>query len=467
MKVDFYSATMYNWLLRITLALAGVLFLVGPSVWISRAVGFNNITVSGHHILLGNSGLEGFMRNISTSATSTASLNPQAIMIVGFVLLIAAIALTFKKKKTFLVIPLILFSLALTWLACDHFGWLERSPYELQWGFWAYFILLAVSMVLTLVSVGLSRLKTRSGEFKDHMALLTMLVPGTVFLVIFAYLPMPGILIAFKNLRLHGTSLFENFFKSDWVGLRNFRFMFATPDAWTMTRNTVGYNLIFITLGLVAAVAIAIGITEISNRRTAKLYQTLYFLPFFLSWVVVSYLAWALLNYEFGALNNILRSLNMNTVEWYMERGYWPYIFVIANLWKYAGNGSIIYTATIVGMDPALFEAAAIDGANKAKQIWYITLPMLKPIMILLTILAIGRVFNADFGLFYLLPRNAGQLRSVSMVIDVYVFNGLAAGTINIGMIAAAALYQSTVGFILILTTNWIVSKISPDNTLL
>jgi putative aldouronate transport system permease protein len=233
-----------------------------------------------------------------------------------------------------------------------------------------------------------------------------------------------------------------------------------------MTRNTVLYNLTFMTLGLIAAVAIAIGITEISNRRTAKFYQTLYFLPFFLSWVVVSYLTYALLNYDYGALNGILRFFGKEPVEWYINAKYWPYILVLANLWKYAGNGSIIYTATIVGIDTALFEAAAIDGANRIKQIWHITLPMLKPIMILLSILAVGRVFNADFGLFYLIPRS-GAVRSVTLVIDVYVYNGLTSGSVNIGMIAAAALYQSAVGFALILITNWIVSKISPDNTLL
>jgi putative aldouronate transport system permease protein len=150
-----------------------------------------------------------------------------------------------------------------------------------------------------------------------------------------------------------------------------------------------------------------------------------------------------------------------------MSPQYWPFIFVIANIWKYAGHGSIIYMATIVGMDSALFEAAAIDGANRGKQIWHITLPLLKPVMILLTILAFGRMFYADFGLFYLLPRGVGALRNVSMVIDVYVFQSLNAGTINMGMVAAVALYQSVVGFILILTANFAVSKISPDNTLL
>jgi putative aldouronate transport system permease protein len=467
MKADWMTSRPYALLLQITLVAAAVVLLFTPMVWISRVFTYHNVVISGYHILFGNSGLESYMEHISTSATTSTSLNPQPLMVTAFVLLACALALTFFRKKSFLPIVFIIFSIAFAWLASDHFGWLERSDYELQWGFTLYSILAVAAIVLTFISAGLSRLKVKSGEFKDHIALLTMLLPGSIFLIIFAYLPMPGVLIAFKNLRLHGRSLFENFFKSDWVGFNNFRFIFNTPDAFNMTRNTVGYNLLFIVLGLVVAVAIAIGITEISNRRTAKLYQTLYFLPFFLSWVVVSYLAYALLNYEYGVLNNLLRSLNLQSIEWYMQSKYWPFIFVIANLWKYAGQGSIIYTATIVGMDSSLFEAAAIDGANRLKQIWYITLPLLKPIMILLTILAMGRVFYADFGLFFLLTRNAGQLRNVSMVIDVYVYNGLASGTVNMGMVAAVALYQSVVGFILILSANWVVSKISPDNTLL
>jgi len=430
-------------------------------------MGYNNVVVSGYHILLGTSGFEPFFRELTTSANTLVSLHPQSIMLVALTLLLGSLALACIKKRTFYPILAIIFSVVLTWLATDHFGWVEKTDYGLQWGFWLFFALAAASVILTFISAGLYKLNFYSGEFKDHLALLTMLIPGSIFLIIFAYLPMPGVLLAFKNFKIHGSNLFENFFKSTWVGLSNFRFIFNTPDAFNMTKNTVGYNLVFIALGLIASVAIAVGITEISNRRTAKLYQTLYFLPYFLSWVVVSYLTYALLNYEYGVLNNILRFLNMQPIEWYMESKYWPYFFVIANLWKYAGNGSIIYMATIVGMDSALFESASIDGANRFKQIWHITLPLLKPTMILLTILAIGRIFYADFGLFYLMPRGVGGLRNVSMVIDKYVYTNLSAGSINIGMTAAVALYQSAVGFVLVLLTNWIVSRISPENTFL
>jgi len=365
-------------------------------------------------------------------------------------------------------VAFIILSAAFAALSVIHFEWFEKATKaNLLWGFWLFLGLSFLAIVLTIIGGGLARLKVRTGEFKSHMALLTMLVPGILFLIIFAYLPMPGVLLSFKNFKLHGQSIFENFFKSAWVGMNNFRFIFATPDAMTMTMNTVLYNLVFIVLGLVASIGIAVGITEISNRRTAKVYQTMYFLPYFLSWVVVSYLVYALLNYEYGVINTLLRSWSQEPIDWYTSPQFWPFIYVIANLWKYAGNGSIIYMATIVGMDAALFEAAAIDGASRAKQIWHITLPLLKPTAILLTILNIGRIFYADFGMFYLLKRGSGLLKNVSMVIDVYVYEALNKGTINIGMVAAVALYQSVVGFVLILLTNWIVSKISPDNTLL
>jgi len=466
MKAALTTSKFYTRLCIATLAAACAALALTPMVRIAQIFNYHNIVVSGHHILLGTSGFEPFLNELSTGTNSYVSLSPQIFMIISLLLMLGSLALMFIKKRTFYPILLIVFSMALTFLACDHFGWIEKTDNSLQWGFWLYITMSVLSLALTFVSAGLYRLNVRSGQFKDHVALLTMLIPGSLFLIFFAYLPMPGVLLAFKNFKVHGNSLFESFFKSSWVGLGNFRFIFTTPDAFNMTKNTVLYNLVFIVLGLIAAVTIAVGITEISNRRTAKFYQTLYFLPFFLSWVVVSYLAYAILNYDYGVLNSVLGMFGMPPVHWYMESRYWPYFITIANLWRYAGNGSIIYMATIVGMDSALFESASIDGANRLKQIFYITLPLLKPTMILLTILAIGRVFYADFGLFYLMPRG-GALRQVSMVIDKYVYESLSSGNINTGMTAAVALYQSTVGFILILTTNWIVSRISPDNTLL
>ena len=262
-----------------------------------------------------------------------------------------------------------------------------------------------------------------------------------------------------------GSNVFENFFKSKWVGLSNFDFLFATPDAWQITRNTVLYNLVFMAVGLLFSVGLAIAITELPNRRLAKVYQTFYFLPYFLSWMVVAYLVFAMLNYDLGAMNKILGSFGLESINWYQEPKYWPLIFVISNLWKYTGNGSVIYIAAITGFDTEIYEAASIDGANKWRQITNITIPMLIPMMILLTILSIGRIFTADLGLFFSLPMGSGALRPVSNVIDVYVFNALRAGT-NIGIPGAAALFQSVVGFVLVLATNAITRKMSPDNAL-
>ena len=241
-KIDLTSGKFYGHLLKITLAAAAAALASAPMVWISSVKGYSNVVVSGSHILFGNSGLEPFMKNIQTGQNTYVSLNPQAIMIAALAFLIGALVLSFLPKKTFYPIPLIVVSALLAWLSCDHFGWIDNTDYGLRWGFWLYAFLLLLSILLTFVSAGLSRLKVRSGEFKDHVALLTMLIPGCIFLLIFAYLPMPGVLLAFKNYKLQGSSLFENFFKSAWVGFNNFRFIFSTPDAFNMTRNTVVYN---------------------------------------------------------------------------------------------------------------------------------------------------------------------------------------------------------------------------------
>jgi putative aldouronate transport system permease protein len=218
-------------------------------------------------------------------------------------------------------------------------------------------------------------------------------------------------------------------------------------------------------LGLVASVSLAIAISEIPNRKLAKIYQTTYFLPYFLSWIVVSYLTFALLNYDLGVINNVLVNLGFQRLDWFMKPKYWPFILVIANLWKYTGNGSIIYIATISGFDPQIYESAAIDGANRWQQVKHLTIPMLVPMMTLLSILSVGRIFQADLGMFMALPMGSGALRSVTNVIDLYVFNSIRSG-VNVGLPGAAALYQSFVGFILIMTTNGIVRRINPDNAL-
>ena len=316
--------------------------------------------------------------------------------------------------------------------------------------------------------------KWGKGEIKKHLAFATMLLPGFMFMLMFSYLPMPGIIMAFKKFKLfmppkgywlQNPFIYSVFVKDQWVGLSNFNFLFTTPDAFIITRNTVGYNLLFIFLGLFASVGLAIAINELIQRRVAKVYQTIFFFPFFVSWIVVSYLALALLNSEMGVINQVLKLFGVAPVQWYSTPQAWPFIFVFFNLWKYTGNGSIIYLATIAGLDQEIYEAAAIDGANKWQQIKRITIPQLVPIMVLLSILAVGRIFNADFDMFFSMPNGSGQLSEVSNVIDVYVYNALINNG-QYGQSSAAGLYQSVVGFILILTTNLIVRKVQPDMAL-
>lgn len=299
---------------------------------------------------------------------------------------------------------------------------------------------------------------------KRNYEFLFMVLPATVWFFIFCYIPMFGVIIAFKNLRLNGNGFLDSLLSSEWVGFKNFEFLFKTQDAWVITRNTVLYNLVFIFLGLVASVGIAIILSEMSHKYLGKIFQTGMFLPYFLSWVVVSYFVFVFLS-DKGMMNNIITSLGGSKVDWYLDTKPWPYILVIANLIKGAGYGSVIYLATIAGIDRSYYEAAMIDGASKGQQIRFITLPMLVPTMIILTLLAVGNIIKADFGLFYQVPRNSGVLYPVTDVIDTYVYRSLATMA-DFGMSTAAGLYQSVVGFIMIMAANAVVKKIDNENAL-
>ncbi len=248
-----------------------------------------------------------------------------------------------------------------------------------------------------------------------------------------------------------------------WVWLDNFKFLFKSSDAWLITRNTVLYNLVFIILGIVLPVTLAILLKEIFNKRLSKFYQTSMFLPYFLSWVVVSYCLYAFLSPEKGYLNTIFASMGMDKVSWYTESVYWPFIIIIMSQWKGVGYGTVVYLASICGIDKTYYEAALIDGATKWQQIKNITIPLLKPIIIIMFITSIGGMFRSDFGLFYQLPKNSGALYPVTNVIDTYVYRGLM-NLGNVGMSSAAALYQSFVGMILIITTNAIVKKVDEES---
>lgn len=306
-----------------------------------------------------------------------------------------------------------------------------------------------------------------SREWRKNLPLFLMLLPGVLYMLLFNYLPMAGVLIAFKEFRLtYGANVFENFIKSSWVGFNNFRLLFITPDAFMITRNTVLYNLLFMVLQTIFPIGMAVTLNELRSRRMAKGYQAVFFVTFLLSWVTISYFAYALLNVNQGFINTgILKPLGIGPVRWYFEPKYWPFIVALVHTWKNTGPNTVIWLAGIAGVDPEQYDAAAIDGANKWQQIKYVTLPALVPLLITLNILAVGRIFGADFGLFYTLPAGSGSLRPVMEVIDTYVYKALMQ-RFQIGMSAAAGLYQASVGFVLIMVTNTIVRRYDKDRAL-
>lgn len=299
-------------------------------------------------------------------------------------------------------------------------------------------------------------------QFKTWAPIFLMMLPGLVYLFINNYMPMAGLVIAFKKV-----NFMDGIWASPWVGFKNFEFLFKTKDAFIITRNTICYNLAFILINTVLGIALAILITDIRKDGLRKLYQSAILVPFLMSIVIISYITYAFLSAENGLINNSILPLFGNTegISWYMEKKYWPFILVLVNTWKGIGYGALIYISSINGIDRILYEAASLDGAGKWKQITNVTLPSLKGTVITMTLLNIGRIFYADFGLFYQVPMNSGQLNEVTNVIDTYVYRSLLQMN-NTGMSAAAGFYQSIVGFILVLIANLIVRRIDADSAL-
>lgn len=297
-------------------------------------------------------------------------------------------------------------------------------------------------------------------SLRRNKLFLLMASPGILLLLVFSYLPMIGIIIAFKDFR---ASL--GIFDSPWVGLKNFEFLFRSPVLARITTNTLVLNGLFIITGLIASVGLALLLNEVRLKIAARAYQTVVFFPYFVSWVIVGYFSFALLNSDVGLVNQLLQSVGLQPIGWYSSPQYWPWILTFVYLWKSVGYGSIIYLAAMLGINQEYYEAAMLDGANKLQQIRYITLPHLAPVMTILTLLAVGRIFFADFGLFYYVTRDNSLLYPTTDVIDTYVYRALRVNA-DIGMAAAAGLYQSVIGFVLILASNWMVKKIDPDRAL-
>ena len=296
---------------------------------------------------------------------------------------------------------------------------------------------------------------------RNHLVLYLLMVPGLLYILLNNYLPMAGVFIAFKKINY---SL--GIFKSQWVGLRNFKFLFATPDAWIITRNTVVYNVVFLIMETVFGIAVAIMLADMRNQKLARFSQSALILPDLISMVICSYIAFAFLSQENGMLNNtILPFFGLKPVSWYAEKGPWPVILSVVYLWLNIGTTAIIYLSSIVGINKSLYESAELDGATRWQQITRITIPCIKPTIVTMLLLSTGTLFYSNFGLFYLIPQNSGMIHDVTATYDTYVYNALMKSN-NIGMAAAAGLFQSVVGFILVLIANKITAKVDEDNAL-
>jgi putative aldouronate transport system permease protein len=287
-----------------------------------------------------------------------------------------------------------------------------------------------------------------------------MVLPFVFLIVLFSYIPFYGITIAFKD--FHYDLGIAN---SPWIGFNNFKFLFTSGDSFLMLRNTVLFNLMFIAVGTVINLAVALMLFEIKNKLYVKTYQTIMFMPYFLSWVVVSFILFSVLSPNLGTMNKLISFLGMTPVDWYGRPELWPFVLLFATIWKGTGYGSVIYYAVLIGIDKELFEAAKIDGANKIQMVFKISLPYLRTMVIIMTLFAIGGIIKSDFGLFYFVPRDNPLLYSTTQTIDTYVYRALKNNG-EFGMPAAVGIFQSLVGFVLIICANGLVRKVDRDSSL-
>lgn len=315
-----------------------------------------------------------------------------------------------------------------------------------------------------------SPVKKRRKRFtKDDLELTLLSVPTLIWYFIFCYLPMFGVIIAFKNYKLQpgGHGFLYNLLHSDWAGFENFEYFF-TSNAFTMLlRNTILYNIVFIIISASVAVGGALMLSSMINKKASKVYQTMMFLPYFMSWVVVSYFVYALLTPERGLLNGLITALGGDPIMWYQEAKYWPFIIVFLNTWKGMGYGMVMYLASITGIDPSLYEAAVMDGANKKQQMRHITLPGIKPVFVMMLILDCGKIFNSDFGLFYQVTGQIpASLYETVSTFDTFVYKAIKS-TAPIGQTAAASFFQAICSCGTILLANWVVSKVDNENRII
>lgn len=297
------------------------------------------------------------------------------------------------------------------------------------------------------------------GAFKKNAPLTLLALPAIIMIFVFNYLPLYGLVLPFQK---YSPSL--GVFGSPFVGLNNFKFLFKTGTIWTAIFNTIAYNIAFLVIGTVMAVFLALLLYELSGRAQ-KVYQTSLLIPYFLSWVAVSYIMNTLLDFNNGILNNIIELFGGEGKMWYNDPKYWPVILTVTNIIKNMGYNGVVYLAALTGLDSEYFEAAKIDGASKIKQIWCISLPMIRPIIIVMMILNIGNMLRGDFGLFYNVTMNSPLLYPTTDVVDTYVYRSLM-NVSDIGMASTTGFIQSVVGFFLVIGTNLIVRKVEPDSAL-
>lgn len=293
-----------------------------------------------------------------------------------------------------------------------------------------------------------------------HKILLLMIMPTLLYYLVFSYLPMFGIILAFKK---YDYAL--GILKSPFVGFENFKFFFKSGQAFVVTRNTFLYNVVFIFLGNIMQLAVAIFLTEIGSKKIRKAAQTCIFFPYFISWVVVGAFVYNIFSYDYGLLNGLLKSLSLEPINAYAEPKLWPAVIVVLDIWKGLGYGSVVYMATITGIDTSIYEAAEIDGANIMQRIWYITVPTLRSTMVTLILLALGRVFRGNMSMFYNLVGNNGLLFNYTDVIDTFTFRTLLFSN-DIGMSSAVGFYQSVLCFVFIMLANKVVKKVDSDSAL-
>lgn len=297
---------------------------------------------------------------------------------------------------------------------------------------------------------------------RRNKALLIMALPAVVLLFMFSYMPMYALTVAFKSYNYQG-----GVFGSPWCGLDNFKFLLGSKSlTWRLLKNTIGYFIIFTALGTLCNVGLALLINECRGRMIAKTTHTIMIMPTFISWIAVSFIVKSFLNVNNGFINSMKTALGQETFNWYMKPQYWPTILTLVTVWKNTGYGSIIYLSALAGMDPELFEAADLDGASRKQQIWYITLPMLKSLISIKLLLALGGIMHSNTGLFYKVTLNTGVLYSTTQTIDAYILNALNSTGTKFGMTAAATMFQSVIGAAMMLLVNGIVRKVSPDNAL-